>query len=353
VRINGNDIVIDPGAFFGHMAYVLFGLFLILLGAAIFYTIAQWARRGRRIEGEVLGVRRRNAQFHSVYRYALPLGGWGEATSVQGSGSLDGRATGIRKLIRVMPDHPEEAREPASPVMWLLAFGLTLGGGWLTWSSVTTWKHSIFTWIFFVLVAALAGRILWPRLMRLLKAVQAAVGPAQPWSALPIESAEMLGSSPAASRAQFSSRRPGRVGPLFCIAGVVVLATAYIPIHKLRELRSGTRAEGTVLWLEMSQFNNNRHNKFPEVQFTAADGSTVRFLDHTGADPSPFRVGDRVTVLYQPGKQGTAMIDYGLRNWEPVVALLVLGTILLSLGVMTLRGAVVVSQSRSARRFSS
>ena len=116
-------------------------------------------------------------------------------------------------------------------------------------------------------------------------------------------------------------------------------------------LRSGTRAQGTVLWLEMNTSNNNHNSRFPEVQFTAADGAVVRFLDRAGANPSPYKVGDRVTVLYQPGQQGTAMIDHGLSNWEPVVALLLLGTTLLGLGVMALRGGVALRHTGSAQEF--
>jgi hypothetical protein len=331
------------------MAYVLFGLLLILLGAAILYTIAQWAIRGRRVEGEVLGVRRRGAQFHSVYRYALQQGGWGQATSVQGGSSLIGRGTGTRKLIRILPEHPDEAREPASLALWSLALGLVLGGGWLAWSSATTWKRSIFTWIFFALIAAVAGRMLWPRLTRLLKAAQALAGPSQPWDALPIESAETLGLLPTPTRLQMSSKRPNRVGPLFCLAGLVVLATAVIPTRRLLELRSGIRTEGTVLWLEMNTTSYNHNSRFPEVQFTAANGVVVRFLDRAGANPSPYKVGDRVTVVYQPGKQGTAMIDHGLSNWAPVAGLLVLGMTLLSLGVMAARGSVALRQTGSVK----
>ncbi len=348
MRINGNDIPIEPGVLLGQMAGALFGLLLILLGAAILYTIAQWAWRGRRVEGEILGVRRRGTQFHSVYRYALQQGGWGEATSVQGSSSLAGRGTGTRRQIRILRDHPEEAREPATLVMWALASGLVIGGGWLTWSSATTWKRSIFTWIVFALIAAVAGRLIWPRLARLLKAVQTMAGPPQLWDALPVESAETLGSLPSATtRVQMSSSQPGRAGMLFCIAGFVVLATALIPARRLLVLRSGTRAEGTVLWLEMNTTNNNHNSRFPEVQFTAANGEVLRFLDRAGANPSPYKVGDRVTVLYQPGKQGTAMIDHGLSNWEPVGALLVLGTTLLTLGRMALRGHVALRPAGS------
>lgn len=345
MSVNGNDIVLEPSVLIGQLAYVLFGLFLLLLGLAIFYTIAKWARSGRQVEGEILGVRRRGAQFHNVYRYALLEGGWGEATSVQGSGSLAGRGTGTRRLIRVMPEHPEEAREPTSAVTWLTASGLVLGGGWLTYSSATEWKHSPFTWAFFATIAASVVRFLWPRLMRLLKTLQAVVTPPQPWNALPIERSEALGTSVAFPGPRASIRRPGHVGAIFCIASFVVFASALIPIRGLLHLRAGTRTEGTVLWLEVNNFNKPRHARFPEVQYTAADGETVRFLDRTGANPSPYKVGDKVTVLYQPGVKGTAMIDRGARNWEPAAALLILGTLLLGLGTLTLRGTVAVRRT--------
>jgi hypothetical protein len=42
-------------------------------------------------------------------------------------------------------------------------------------------------------------------------------------------------------------------------------------------------------------------------------------------------------VMYQPCKQDTAMIDRGMRNWEPVGAMLLLGTAFTTLGFVSLR----------------
>ncbi|GAA3765489.1 DUF3592 domain-containing protein [Terriglobus aquaticus] len=345
--VNGNDTLIEPAVLLGQIAAAVFGLLLILIGVAVLYTIAQWACRGRKVDGVVVGVRRRGTQFYSVYRYALEEGGWGEANAVQGSGSLAGRGTGTRKLIRVTPERPDEAREAAAPVVWSLAFGFLLGGGWLTWSSLGTLKYSLVTWIVAALLAVVVGRMLRPRLKLFLKAGSALAIRNQGLQSTPVESAESLGLPYRRPGVQVSSRKSGRVGPVFCLAGLVVLATAAIPVRKLIELQKGTRTEGVVLWLEINPSNNHRNIRFPEVQFTAVDGAAVRFLDRAGANPSPYKVGDRVTVLYLPAKQGTAMIDRGWRNWEPVAALMVLGTTLLTLGVMTLRGNLLSAQSGS------
>ena len=339
MRINGNEI--EPGILLQQMVFVLGGLFLILLGVAIFYTIAYWARRGQRVEGEVIGVRVRGGQYHSVYRYDLPGLGLREATSVQGGSSLDGRSTGTRRMIRVIPEHPEEAREPAATVIWVLACGLVLGGGWITWSYATTWKRSVLTWIFFAMIAAILGRFVWHKLTRFLDAVQAKVGVAEPWDALPIEDAERFGVTPQTPRLQVVSKGSIRTPAIFVIAGLNVWGTAFISIHHLLTLRSGTRTEGTVLWLNENNANHGSYSKFPEVQFSDVHGTTVRFLDKAGADPSPYKVGDKVPVLYHPDQQGSAMVDHGRGNWEPVVALLVLETTLLGVGLMAARGGVV------------
>jgi uncharacterized protein DUF3592 len=335
-----HEIAIEPGIFFGQMAYVLGGLLLLLMGAAIFYTMWQWRRHGQQVEAVVLGIRRRGAQVHSVYRYAMPDGGLREVTSVQGSSSMKGRETGRRMMIRVMPGHapgqPDEAREAPGFVMWALASGLVLGGAWLTYDSVISWRRSPVTWIVVAVVAMYLGRKIWRRLARFLTSMQSKLGAADGWSDVPIETVETLPFSPQPIHAQITGAKPARSSAIFCILGLVIFAVAYIPAHKLILLRAGARTQGTVWRLSSQQFQHNRHNVFPEVQFTDENGATIRFLDHTGSNPSPYKVGDHVAVLYQPGRQGSAMIDRGFRNWLPVAALLLLGTVFTSLGLLML-----------------
>jgi len=353
--MNGNEIQIEPGFFFGQMASVLGGLFLLLLGAAIFYTIAYWRLHAQRVEGVIIGIRRRGAYFHSVYRYALPGGEMREATSVQGGSSLKGRTTGRRLEIRVRADRPGEAREAHAPVTWAVALALVLGGGWLTYYSVTMWKRSVVTWILFAVAAVYVGRRLWRWLAPYLTKMRSQPGASDTWSALPIETAETLGLSPEPNRFQVTGSKSRRTGAIFSIAGLAILATAYIPVHRLLLLRTGTRTEGTVLRLDRDTSNrpgNNHPGLYPVVQFTSTDGTIVRFLDRVGSNPSPYTVGDHVPVMYQPGKQDTAMIDRGMRNWEPVGAMLLLGTAFTTLGFVSLRArSGSATHSKESRQY--
>ena len=106
------------------------GLILLLIGAAIFYTLATWRFRALQLDGEILGVRRRGPYFHGVYRYVLPNGEAGQATSVQSHNTPQGFSSGRHVRIQVMPDKPGEAREQHAPLLWALAVALlqrTLG----------------------------------------------------------------------------------------------------------------------------------------------------------------------------------------------------------------------------------
>jgi Protein of unknown function (DUF3592) len=187
------------------------------------------------------------------------------------------------------------------------------------------------------MVAAYLGRKLWRRVSRVLTSMQSRMGAAEAWTALPIEAAETLGLTPQPARLQVRGSSSVRSSAIFCVAGLVILAVAFIPIRHIMQLKNGIRTEGTVWRLQQNTAIHNSYAIYPEVQYTNTEGATVRFLDRAGENPSPYKVGDHVPVLYQPGEPESAMIDHGLRNWEPVVALLILGTVLTSLGFWTLR----------------
>jgi hypothetical protein len=98
--------------------------------------------------------------------------------------------------------------------------------------------------------------------------------------------------------------------------------------------------------------DNKNNGIYPDVTFTDTRGATVRFSDHVGSNPSPFKVGDHVTVLYQPAKPETAMIDRGWRNWESILGLLLMGTVMTGLGFLTLRAHISSSeQSKSVQGY--
>jgi hypothetical protein len=327
----------DHGIMFGQVTCLLGGLFLLLVGISLLFTLFYWRTRALTAEGEIIGVRQAGRYFHTVYRFTLPGGEVREATSGQGSTNLQGRSTGRRVPILVMPDRPDEIRESGSATPLVLSIGSLAAGVWMIWFALTAWPATFLTWIVaggvVIYGVTHAARVL--RSRKDLVAQGRAKGEAR-WSAAPIRQAQELGAS---SHPQIVSAKQRRTGVIFCLAGLAIIATAYIPAQQLRALRTGTHAIGVVTRLEANTGNNRDPNLFPRVQFTGADGSIIRFVDRAGSNPAPFKVGDQVTVLYQPeDPSSTAMIDRGARNWVPVGMLLLLGAAFAVMGLSSLRG---------------
>jgi hypothetical protein len=70
---------------------------------------------------------------------------------------------------------------------------------------------------------------------------------------------------------------------------------------------------------------------FPSVRFQTADGRTVEFENKLGTNAPP-RVGERVTVLYDPERPEDAKVAFGSVVRRNVMAFAVMGAIIL--GVM-------------------
>src|ERR1017187_537590 len=333
--MNLNGISIGHGIMFGQVGYLLGGLFLILIGLAVLYTLLYWRVRALHLEGEIIGVRQAGPYFHSVFRFVMPDGSTTEATSGQGSSSLRARTAGRRVAISVMPNQPHEVREAMSPTIWALAIGSLAGGLWLTLFALTSWTPSFWMWVVLGAVAIYLGS----RASRLLGSRSPAktvmpMPPEDRWAAAPIRPAEELHPQP---RVVVTGTKQRRAGFIFTVTGLAIIAFTYVPAHRLLQLRTGARATGVVTGLETNTGNNSDPSFFPRVQFTGQDGAMVRFVDRTGSNPASYKVGDQVTVLYRPGDLSSATIDRGLHNWEPVVMLLILGSIATAMGVFSLR----------------
>lgn len=311
----------------------------LMIGNAVF-----WRLHARRVEGEIIGARRSGQYFHTVYRYLLPGGESHDGTSIVGHTSLGGRLTGARVLLQVMPARPNEVQEARSPVPTLLGVCFLLIGSWIAYFALTAWPMSIFGWVIggcFLLYSALkTWHILFPGDRRASLAAWKSVI-AQRHTALvpdtPIQRIEDLQQQPQGSTLQV--RAGGRrSGVIFVVAGILVIAVGFIPAYRLIELRSsGLRAPGTVLSLE-AESSRTGAVYFPVVAFTAANGLVVHFRDTDGSNPPAFHAGESVTVMYQSGDpQQTATIDRGVFNWSPVVLTALLGVVMFSVGLLSLR----------------
>lgn len=100
----------------------------------------------------------------------------------------------------------------------------------------------------------------------------------------------------------------GRVGLLLLAIGLGFAALAWWAYaHQAAFAARAARAEGEVLALERSRGSKSTTWR-PRVRFRV-DGVSHEFVDSAGSSPPAFAVGERVTVLFEPGHPEDAMVD--------------------------------------------
>ena len=98
---------------------------------------------------------------------------------------------------------------------------------------------------------------------------------------------------------------------LLGFAVLCLLSAVGIAVFKRSGAASATHATGQVVALE----EDREGGAAPVVEFTPAEGSTVRFRGSVFTTPSAFAVGESVTVLYDPHRPEAASIDSVTEQW--------------------------------------
>lgn len=139
------------------------------------------------------------------------------------------------------------------------------------------------------------------------------------------------------------------IGPaVFLIVGTIFTA---VGVNRIRQQRrfvaTAKTATGTVIEIneEFQRVNRERRLlKYPVVRFSTLDGQEIEFQSSTGTNPSRYRVGDQVTVLYQPDDPQQAEIQSFLSLWCLTIIMLFLGVVSLVAGIVA---AIIVLVVRS------
>jgi Protein of unknown function (DUF3592) len=322
-------------------ALVCWGIGALLVGDALY-----WARHAVRVSGEVVGVRQRGNCLNAVYRYVSPSGETCEATSLQGSDSSQGKATGMLVPLLVMPGRPGEVQEARSHVFTIVGIALLAVGAVIFWMAVRSWRSGPMTWVvaaaFLVHIGHRAWSVFFPpgdkavkppgwREMLARRAVAAVPD-------VPVQRLEDLTARPAyQARVSVQRANARRLAPFMLAAG---LGLFWLGVHQSQALirlqASGLRTAGTVTELSRSNSSNGGSTYYPVVSYTTRDGKRIVFRDSTGSSPPMYHVGEAVTVLYPPGAGSGAIIDRGIWNWLPAALIYLFGTLLtvFSLGIL-------------------
>ena len=254
------------------------------VGALLLGSRLHWRLRGTRITGTLIGVRQgglSGSAFYPVYRYALPNGVSGEATSETGSGSPAGMNTGRQVPLLVLASHPGQAADAGS--------------------HVSEWVGAIF----------------------LAEITAAPVRPVE----------EIVNSSDPVAQQEQQQAKLRKVAPILLVLGLALLGlSAYVGQKTYRLVSVGERVTGKVVDFYLDTGGKSTAY-FPVVRFTDPMGQEVQFRDGTGSNPPSYRSGQTVKVMYLRDDPAHASIDRGGWNWLAPGLLLAFAMGLLTLGV--------------------
>ncbi len=115
------------------------------------------------------------------------------------------------------------------------------------------------------------------------------------------------------------------LGIIFLIAGfgLAVFIGAYL-VNDYDKVLNGERAEAVVL--------QARDGAKPILEFRTRRGEPIRIEGKISSSPSPYDVGERVSVFYDPADPADALIDTFIERWFVALLFGGFGTVFVAVG---------------------
>lgn len=265
--------------------------------------------------------------YYPVYEYRTPQGERAEYVDSIGTGAYFLHVLpGTRAKLLMFPGNPPKVKKAS--LMWLILGLIFLTPGVLIgYVAVTQFRFS------FGMVALLLGGagLAAYKIMQFLEKIPKA-DREKGWKAF--RSGEFLKDenftltvNDSANKGRLMTPEEIRAGipkqrRAYRLSGVIMLliglglgAGAFYAGKSMVALsRDGIRAEGEVVDFR-SKDTDDGYVYHAVVRFKDSEGQDARFEDSVGSSSPTMKRGDRVQVLYPPGKPSGAIIDRGIFNW--------------------------------------
>ncbi len=119
------------------------------------------------------------------------------------------------------------------------------------------------------------------------------------------------------------------------IAGAIfLLVSVGFAIHTFEFLEHSVRTRGTVLKLIVRTDSHGSKSYTPVFEFTTRNGETYAAAAHFASNPPMYLVGQKIPVLYEPGRLGTATPDSFWILWFFSLVFLFLGVSLIGASLL-------------------
>lgn len=128
------------------------------------------------------------------------------------------------------------------------------------------------------------------------------------------------------------------ISALFSTIGVgMLVGSFFIFSNTTGFIRRAAQAEGKVIDLERSRSSSSSGSRSstyrPVVEFTTATGKRIEFTSSVGSSPPSHRVGEPVTVLYNPADPQSARIKSFFQLWFGFLIVFFMGLVFAAIGL--------------------
>lgn len=338
-----------------------FGNFMCLAGALVFFglgglMIAGWATSRfsyKRYKGTIVGVVEKesrlkkdgegqNTIYYPLIEYTDENGTTIKATASGGSSLLSNKKPGKIVSILVDPKDPENIQASGTG---LLIGGVLLGSPGILFLKFFLHGFEFNTGTAVAFVAAIA--FFGGRIAKFLKSIrrdkpltinefQAQLRERRQKERAQ-NAAHVLSEYQIEDRIEEGVRQRGKAAPVFLLLGLAMLCGGGYWAYDQNELMGGALGfEGRVVDME-DRHGDDGYIYYPVVEFKNDRGETKTFTDKIGTNPPSHSRGDEVIVLYNPAFPYKPMIDRGIWNWVPQIAVSAFGALFFILGLSSIR----------------
>lgn len=136
------------------------------------------------------------------------------------------------------------------------------------------------------------------------------------------------------------------ISTVFSTVGVGMLIVSFFILANTRSFMAGAlEAPGKVIDLERSRSSSSSSTYRAVVEFTTATGKRIEFTSGVGSSPPSHRVGEAVTVLYDPAEPQSARIKSFFQLWFGFLLVFGMGVVFAAIGL-----TMIVVRSRGQKR---
>jgi hypothetical protein len=139
------------------------------------------------------------------------------------------------------------------------------------------------------------------------------------------------------------------ISVVFSVIGLgMLVGSFFVYFNTSRFIAAASEAEGKVVALDRSRSSSSSGSSTtyrPVVEFNTATGKRIEFTSSVGSSPPSHRVGEPVTVLYNPADPYSARIKSFFQLWFGFLIVFLLGFVFAAIGL-----TMIVVRTRGRKR---